>query len=36
MNDSMKQTAIRDFMLNYDFRNENWSVKEIKASLNEF
>lgn len=33
MNDSMKQTAIRDFMLNYDFKNENWSVKEIKSHL---
>ena len=33
MNDSMKQQAIRDFMINYDFKNENWSVKEIKAHL---
>lgn len=29
----MKQTAIRDFILNYDFKNENWSVREIKANL---
>lgn len=33
MNGSMKQTAIRDFILNYDFKNENWSVREIKAHL---
>lgn len=29
----MKQQAIRDFILNYDFKNENWSVREIKVNL---
>jgi len=29
----MKQTSIRDFILNYDFKREDWSVNEIKSSL---
>ncbi len=33
MNISMKEKSIKDFILNYDFKNENWSVTEIKANL---
>jgi len=33
MNNSMKEQSIRDFILNYDFKNENWSVGEIKRNL---
>ncbi len=30
---SMKEVSIRDFIANYDFTNDNWSVKEIKTNL---
>ena len=33
MNNSMKEVIIREFMVKYDFTNENWSIKEIKYIL---
>lgn len=29
----MKERIIRDFIANYDFTNENWSVNDIKKGL---
>jgi len=33
MNDSMKQMLIREFILRYDFKREDWSAKEMKNNL---
>jgi len=33
---SIKEQSIKDFMTNYDFRDDDWSVNEIKQEMRSF